>query len=145
MVHFDLALKKKGSRLYYDNVLPDYDFYSSDYHNTAYDIGKILCEMGMENISVINASHSTTMRVRVHYVEIADITYIPENIYKKIPTIKNIDGILIEHPHFKMINIHRALSYPFQDSPYEVILHRYKKDITRFDLLYENYPVHKIK
>ena len=84
----DLALKEKGSRLYSDNVLPDYDFYSSDYHNTAYEIGKILCEMGMENISVINGRHSTTMRVRVHYEEIADITYIPENIYKKIPTLK---------------------------------------------------------
>ncbi len=141
----DLALKEKGSGIYDKDVMPDYDFYSSDYHNTAYELGKILCKLGLENISIINALHSTTMRIRVQFVAVADITYIPKNIYDKISTINTKDGFLIVHPHFKMINIHRALSYPFQDSPYEVILHRYKKDITRFDLLYENYPVHKIK
>lgn len=140
----DLALRKKGSKLYDEDVLPDYDFYSPDFQNDAYAIGKKLCLLGLTNISIINAAHSTTMRVRVNYEPVADITYIPPNIYKKIPVIKNKDGIIYEHPHYKMINIHTALSYPYANSPFDVILQRFDKDMKRFDILYELYPVDKL-
>ena len=139
----DLALRKKGSKLYDEDVLPDYDFYSSDFQNDAYAIGKKLCLLGLTNISVINATHSTTMRVRVNYEPVADITYIPPNLYKKIPIIENKDGIIYEHPYYKMINIHTALSYPYANSPYDVILQRFDKDMKRYDILYELYPLHQ--
>ena len=136
----DLALKKKGSQLYDENTIPDYDFYSFNFQNDAYEIGKLLCLSDLPNISVINATHITTMRVRVDFEAVADITYIPKNIYDKIPTIKNKDGILFEHPHYKMINMHKALSYPYANHPNDVILQRYEKDMKRFDMLYELYP-----
>ena len=51
------------------------------------------------------------------------------------------DGIHFEHPHFKMINQHRALSLPYENAPFEVINHRWLKDMKRFDMLWELYPV----
>jgi Poly(A) polymerase catalytic subunit len=137
----DLAVRKKGYKLYEDEALPDYDFYSHDFQNDAYKIGKKLCKLKLDNISVITATHPTTMRVRVNFVPVADVTYIPKHLYKKIPTIKYKDGMLIEHPHYKMINIHTSLSYPYANSPYDVILDRFDKDICRYDLLYTAYPI----
>ena len=137
----DFALREKGSQLYPDDSLPDYDFYSSDFSNCAYKLGKILCDAGLPNISVISAFHPTTMRVRVEFIAVADITYIPKKVLKIIPTMKTHEGIIYEHPFFKYMNIHRALSYPYENPPMEVILHRWKKDICRFDILYKFYPI----
>ncbi len=137
----DFALREKGSSLYPDDALPDYDFYSSDFSNCAYKLGKRLCDIGLPNISVIGAFHPTTMRVRVEFVTVADITYIPKKILEIIPTMKTADGLIYEHPFFKYMNMHRALSYPFENPPMEVILHRWKKDVCRFDRLYKYYPI----
>lgn len=137
----DLALKCKGSSLYSDNVLPDYDFYSPNFKDDAYKIGQILCELDIGDVDVINAFHSSTMRVRLNFEPVADITYIPKNLYDKIPIIKYTDGRIIEHPHYKMINMHRSLSYPYENSPYDVILHRFNKDMKRYDILYSHYPI----
>ncbi len=137
----DLALREKNNKLYDDNTLPDYDFYSSAHYEDAYNIGQELCLMGLPNITIINALHSTTMRVRVNFEPVADISYIPANILSNIPTIRNKEGLIFEHPHYKMINIHRALSYPYANAPYDVILQRFDKDMYRFDLLYEFYPL----
>ena len=141
----DLALKKKGYKLYSEESIPDYDFYSHDFQNDAYNIGKLLCLEKLPNISVINAAHITTMRVRVDFEPVADITYIPKNVYDSIPTIKNKDGIIFEHPHYKLINMHRALSYPYAGHPFDVILQRYGKDMERYDMLYEAYPLDDLK
>jgi len=137
----DFALREKGTQLYPDDALPDYDFYSPDFNHCAYKIGKKLCDIGLPNISIITAYHPTTMRVRVEFVAVADITYIPRKIFDNIPTMKTPDGLLYEHPCFKFMNIHRALSYPLENPPMEVILHRWAKDICRFDLLYGYYPI----
>ncbi len=37
----DFALKNKGKALYSDTKLPDYDFYSPQFHVDAYDIGML--------------------------------------------------------------------------------------------------------
>ena len=39
----DFALKLKGSKLYDDNTLPDYDFFSPEHSNDAYELAKLLC------------------------------------------------------------------------------------------------------
>ena len=77
----DMALRLKGDKLYEDDVLPDYDFYSPDYHVDAYKIAEALNGAGLKNISVINANHTSTMRVRVNYTVVADVTYMPRNIF----------------------------------------------------------------
>lgn len=139
----DLSLKLKGSKLYADDVLPDYDFYSPSHHTDAYKIAERLYSAGMRNITVINANHTSTMRVRVNYTVVADVTYIPPHIFKVLPTIQYRD-LKIIHPHYQLIDQHRALSLPFENSPWEVISHRWVKDAKRHDLLYSFYSMHEI-
>jgi hypothetical protein len=136
----DLALRTKQKKLYDDDALPDYDFYSTNHVKTAYEIGIMLFNNGLKNVEVINAAHVTTMRVRVNFFTVADVTYIPERLYKKILTL-SYSGFIFEHPHYKMINMHRSLSYPYENTPQEVIKHRWVKDVERFNLLFENFPI----
>jgi hypothetical protein len=136
----DLSLKLRGSKLYDDDILPDYDFYSPNYSKDAYHISEMLVKAGLNNISVINANHISTMRVRVNYTVVADVTYIPKNIFDKLPYLQYKD-IKIIHPHYQIIDQHRALSYPYENAPHEVIAHRWKKDAERYDLLYTQYPL----
>jgi hypothetical protein len=136
----DLALRLKSQKLYDDETLPDYDFYSPEHHKDAYKIAEMLHKANMKNISVINANHVSTMRVRVNYTVVADVTYIPKNVFECIPTIVYRD-LRIIHPHYQMIDQHKSLSSPYENAPREVIEHRWKKDMTRYDILYEYYPV----
>ena len=136
----DFALRLKGDKLYEDDSQPDYDFYSPKYHADAYRIAEILLASGLKNISVINANHTSTMRVRVNYTVVADVTYMPLVIFEKLPTLIYRDVHVI-HPHYQLIDQHRALSLPFENPPFEVILHRWKKDATRYDMLYNYYPL----
>lgn len=135
----DLALRSVKSKLYPDDKYPDYDCYSSNFHVDAYNIANNLAKK-YDSVSAIPAFHSSTMRVRVNFVESADITYVPKSLYSKIPTLK-YQGFIIVHPHFQMIDQHRALSLPFENPPLETVFGRWKKDIVRYDLLYKSFPI----
>ena len=147
----DFALKNKGGSLYDDKTLPDYDFFSSEHYIHAYELGMILCrelkdEKGeIPNISVIDALHVTTMKVRVNFIVVADITYIPDTIFDAMPTlsynISETKKILFRHPHFQMIDQHKSLSGPYDNAPREVVLQRWDKDMKRFDMLYDHYKI----
>lgn len=136
----DLALKLKGDRIYNDNQVPDYDFYSTDHAADAYELGSLLCKEGFENVQCISALHITTMRVRVDFETVADITYCPVEVFNKIPTL-NYNKLKIVHPHWQMIDQHIALSKPFENFGREVIFHRWEKDMERYDKLYSYYPI----
>ena len=136
----DYALKLKSSFLYNDDVLPDYDVYSYQHHYDAYKLAEMLMSAGLSNISVINANHTSTMRVRIYYTSIFDVTYVPKNIYEKLPTLQYKDLFII-HPHYQMIDQHRSLSLPYENSPFNTISYRWKKDATRYDMLYSLYPL----
>lgn len=142
-IDYALRLKDKNAGIYPCDLLPDYDFYSPRHYYDAYEIGLWLVRLGIENVSVINAVHPSTMKVFVDYITVADVTYIPENIFNKLPTLY-YGGIKIIHPNFQLIDQHRALSYPLENSPRATIFHRTKKDMTRYDLLYSYYPLGEI-
>ena len=138
-----MALKLKGTYLYETNILPDYDFLSSKHHYHAYEIGIWLNRTGLQDLSIINAMHPTTMKVRLATQVIVDSTYVPENILRNIPTL-NAMGFQIVHPHFQIIDMHRSLSMPYENPPFETINHRWKKDMDRYDLLYSYYPIREL-
>ena len=146
----DFALRLNGEKLYDDNVLPDYDFFSPEHHAHAYELGALLCKKlrdthgKVPGISVIDALHITTMKVRVNFIVVADITYMPYELFENLKTLEyNYNGknIKFRHPHWQLIDQHRSLSYPYENSPKEVILSRLKKDMTRFDMLYKHYAI----
>jgi hypothetical protein len=136
----DFALRKKGRKLYKEYILPDYDFRSPIFHVDAYNIATLLHMSDMPNVSVINALHPLTMRVRVNFHVVADVTYIASEIYERIETI-NYKGLRIIHPYFQIMDQYSALSFPFIKVPREQIFFRWKKDIERNELLQKSYPL----
>lgn len=136
----DLSMRSINEQLYSDDTLPDYDFFSPEFHKDAYYLAVVLSKK-FSGVSAIRARHVSTMRVRVNTVPVADITYMPQNIYENIPVIF-FNGINIVHPNYQMIDQHRALSLPYENPPNETITgSRWKKDIDRYDLINERFPV----
>ncbi len=140
----DYALKLKDHKgIYSDEALPDYDIISDTHYQDAYSVAEWLSRLGFKGISVINALHPTTMKVRINFVVILDITYVPKNIIDHIPTLW-YKGLKIVHPHYQYIDQHRALSYIYENAPFETVMVRPKKDMPRHDLLYQYYPLRKL-
>ncbi len=135
----DFALKLKGDKLYDDHVLPDYDFISTNFIKDSRDLGEILCKKDM-NVSIINALHINTIKVRVNFVTVADITYSPPFIFNSIPTLRYEDIIFI-HPSYQRIDMHLSIGTPLNYPPLENIYYRTKKDMTRFQMLEDKYPM----
>jgi hypothetical protein len=135
----DNALRAKGSYLY-DTSKVDYDFISPDFHKDAYNIGQELAKK-FSGVSIIGARHVSTMRVRYEFIPVADITYVPKNIYDNIPVIEYM-GMKNIHPHFQMIDQHRAMTHGLENPPQETIISsRYEKDVKRYILLSQFYPI----
>lgn len=139
----DYAMRLKGSKLYSDEMLaiPDLDFYSPENVKHAYDLADILYEAGFKEARAINAMHTKTMKVDIknnHWI--ADISFVPKSIFDVIPTIEYA-GMKCAHPNYQHIDQHSALAFPFDDPPFEAIFNRWAKDITRFNLLAELYPI----
>lgn len=130
----DAAMRVTGSQLYPDDEIPDYDFFSVQFHSDAYRIATMLVRHGFENVSVIRAMHTSTMRVRVNFVVVADITYLPPDVLARIPTIV-YKGLKYVAAHFQMIDQHLMLGHPYINAPREALFNRWKKDLERNALL----------
>lgn len=150
----DLSLKLLNHEgIYQDDAIPDYDFMSPTFYEDSNNLAILLYKAGLPNVSAINAAHFNSRRVRVNFVTVADISYVPENIYVNVPTIKinsnskNIKkykGLTIVHPDFQRMDLHRAFNIPFSNPPQEVILHRLEKDQKRFKLINNMYSLGSI-
>lgn len=137
----DYALKLKNHKgIYSDEALPDYDIISDTHYQDVYSVAEWLSRLGFKGISVINALHPTTMKVRINFTTILDCTYVPKNIIDHIPTLW-YKGIQIVHPHYQFIDQHRSLSYIYENAPFETVMIRPEKDMVRYDLLYSFYPL----
>jgi hypothetical protein len=135
----DHALRAKGTYLY-ETEKVDYDFISPEFHKDAYNIGQELAKK-FSGISIILARHISTMRVRYEFIPVADITYVPQDIYDKIPVLDYM-GIRNVHPHFQMIDQHSSMRNAFENPPQETIISdRYEKDVKRYLLLSQFYPI----
>lgn len=136
----DFNMRLKGQKLYDDDTLPDYDFYSPDNATHAYELGNELCKAEFPNVDVITAIHTTTMKVRVDGNVVADITYVPKNLFDQIET-NEYKGMRIIHPHYIMMDQFRSLAIPYENPPNEVINDRWNKDVDRFNLLNSVYEL----
>lgn len=147
----DINLKLAGHPgIYASDAVPDYDFISPDFYNHSNKLAQILQSLKFENVSSINASHFNSRRVRVNFFSVADISYSPLNVYKKIPKIiiktddkdlKKFNGLRIVHPDWQRMDLHRSFNVPFSNPPQEVILHRLEKDMKRFRLVDHEFPI----
>lgn len=139
----DFYLRGFGYKLY-DKLDNDYDFYSTDNFNDAYNLTDSLSsKYGDDFIHTIQGMHRTVARVRYRYNGVADITYIPQNIFDKIP-IFIYNNIKIVSPGWQMLDQIKAFSLPFENAPLENIISRWEKDTKRFLLLSNYFDVDKL-
>lgn len=135
----DYAMRLKGEKLYEDDAIPDLDIVAPNFHEVAYELANMLTARGFTHITVINGLHPSTMKVRVSFNILCDITYMPSKLYNRLPLLE-YKGFKLVHPSFQFIDQHRALSYPYENAPWYTVLHRLEKDIKRHDILIELYP-----
>ena len=135
----DYCLRLKGSSIYPDDEIPDYDVYSPDPVDDAYELADILRTSGYENISAIGAKHVITMRVRINFIVVFDVSYCPPSLFKKYPYLM-YNRMKVLHPDMLKAGIHKVLATPYENPPFESLYTRTKKVLTRYAKLTEKYP-----
>jgi hypothetical protein len=138
----DFALRLHGAAIYPDDERPDYDMLSPTSVRDAYDLADELHRAGFPNVGAIRAMHTQTMRVRVDFRAVADVGYMPPDVYARLSaTALEFRGLRSIHPDYQRIDMHRALCYPFNNAPTEDVFHRWRKDIKRFNMFEKYYPI----
>ena len=139
----DFALRLLGTKIYPDDAVPDYDMYSGDPVKDCYDLTDIFEKEGMGGARSVVAMYVRAMKnsVSERRAWIADIAYVPADIYPQLPYL-TYKGMKFIHPHYQMVDLHQSLSAPFSNPAIgEPIFARYKKDIQRFGLMRKYYPL----
>lgn len=136
----DYALRLKGSRIYPDDERPDFDFLSPNSVNDAYDLADMLVKRGFEAVGAIRGIHVQTMKVRTNFIWVADIGFAPKEVFNRIPTLE-WRGMRIVHPDYQRMDQHLAFCFPFNGPPREDVFHRWRKDLKRFNLYDDHYPI----
>jgi len=136
----DCALRLRGAAIYPDEERPDYDALSPTAIDDAYALADELHRAGFAQVDAIRAVHVQTMRVRVNYRPVADLGYLPADVCARVPTLAYKD-LRIVHPDFQRIDMHLAFCFPFSGAPREDVFNRWRKDLKRYNLLAEHYPI----
>ena len=113
----------------------DIDFYSPDPISDAKEIANRLYGKGFRHIVAREAQHDETYKVFAETKDCADITYVPRNIYNKMP-FKEVNGMQLTGPHFLMIDYFRVLTDPL--TSYVI---RLQKTFDRLCLMVKHYPL----
>jgi hypothetical protein len=119
-----------------DIEIPDYDFYSADALNDCKELVDIYVNNGFQEVEGKSGQHHGTYKVFVNFIPVADISYIPKELYNalKKESIK-IAGILYSPPNLLRMNMFLELSRPIGDTS------RWEKVLKRLTLLNKNYPL----
>lgn len=105
--------------------LPDYDFYSPTAEKDAKYLAYILERAKFESVSVRLGMHEGTYKVFVNYHSVADITDMPEWLYKRLlGRALVVDGIHYCDEDFLRMNMYLELSRP-------------KGEVERWDKVYQ--------
>ncbi len=114
--------------------LADMEFYSSTPLEDVVNLTEELHSLGFKYVEGKEGVHPETFKIFVNFLNYCDISYMPDNIYKNLPTIE-IDGIQCAHPHFMMVDAFRVLTDPMTS------YWRLEKSIKRFQKLLKYYPI----
>jgi hypothetical protein len=119
-----------------DIEIPDYDFYSSNALQDSKELVDIYVENGFEEVEAKSGQHHGTYKVYVNFIPVADITFIPKELFKAIKSeaIK-VAGIMYAPPNLLRMGMYLELSRPAGD------VSRWEKVLKRLTLLNKNYPL----
>ena len=125
--------KDKKQAIYGEFDKPDIEFYSPE---PLKDL-KELCDILGKKYKYVQgqqAQHGETYKFFVNFDELGDITYVPPNIFSKLPYME-IDGLKVIHPKFMFIDYLRMYTDPMMS------FRRLEKAVPRGMKLINNYPL----
>lgn len=136
----NLLLKSKdpNDAIYNDIEFADIDFYSPEPIEDLIKICNELADKGFKEPIGKEAQHKETYSIFVNQFLYCDITYVPKNVYNRMPFME-IDGFKVIHPHFMMIDFFRMFTDPL------ISYWRLEKVMPRFYKLQKHYPFLKVK
>jgi hypothetical protein len=116
--------------------IPDYDFYSSNALLDAKELTDIYVKNGFEEVEAKSGQHHGTYKVFVNFIPVADITFLPKELFNAIKkeAIK-VGGILYAPPNLLRMGMYLELSRPNGD------VSRWEKVLKRLVLLNKYYPL----
>jgi hypothetical protein len=116
--------------------IPDYDFFSFNALNDAKELADIYLKNGFTDVEAKSGQHHGTYKVFVNFIPIADITYLPKEIFQsiKMESIR-VAGILYAPPNYLRMGMFLELSRPDGDTS------RWEKVLKRITLLNKHYPL----
>lgn len=117
-----------------DIEIPDYDFFSHSALDDAKRLADIYASKGYTDVEAKSGVHHGTYKVFVNFIPVADITYIPKDLFRAIQrdAIK-VDGILYAPPDYLRMAMFLELSRPKGD------VSRWEKVLKRLTLLNKHY------
>ena len=119
-----------------DIEVPDYDFFSMNALDDAKELADIYYKKGFLDVEAKSGQHHGTYKVFVNYMAVADITFIPKEIYNVIKKDAiSVGSILYAPPNFLRMSMYLELSRPAGD------ISRWEKVLKRLALLNKNYPI----
>lgn len=133
-----ISIKNKKDAFYDENNIPDIDFYSPKPIDDVFELCNILHTKGYEYVNGREAQHKETYTIFVYFENVCDISYVPTNIYNRIPFIE-LDGMNYVHPSFSMIDMYRMFTEPYFSS------FRWEKVFPRVFALQKHYPFPVLK
>lgn len=131
-----IILKNPADGFYSADNIPDIDIYSPEPIADLMGLANHLYNLGYKNILATEAIHKETYTLFVDGANACDISYVPTNIYHRIPFIES-DNINYAHPSFMMIDLYKMLTEPYFSS------FRWKKTFPRIYKLQKYYPFNK--
>jgi hypothetical protein len=119
-----------------DLELPDYDCFSYNALEDAKELAKIYYKKGFKDVEAKAGQHYGTYKVYVNYLPIADITYLPKEIFYSLKNDSiEVEDILYASPNFLRMSMYLELSRPAGD------VSRWEKVLKRLTLLNKYYPI----
>lgn len=132
-----IVAKNPEDAFYDDSDLPDIDCYSPEPIKDLVALCDQLYSKGYTFIQGKEALHKETYSIFVNFKNVCDLSYVPRNIYNKIPFVE-VDGINYVHPSFVYIDLYRMMTEPYFSS------FRWAKIFPRLYKLQKHYPFNKV-
>jgi len=119
--------------------VPDYDFFTVNALDDAKELADIYYKKGFTDVEAKAGQHYGTYKVFVNYIPVADITFLPKQIYNALKKDAiRVGGILYTPPNYLRMSMYLELSRPAGDTS------RWEKVMKRLALLNKHYPITNI-
>lgn len=116
--------------------VPDYDFFTTNALDDAKELADIYYKKGFTDVEAKAGQHHGTFKVFVNYIPVADITFLPKQIYNALKKDAiRVGGILYTPPNYLRMSMYLELSRPAGDTS------RWEKVMKRLALLNKHYPI----